>query len=526
MSAVAMTVSGFTFAQEVEIHNGAQFTTDRLEYVESILDANGNNVSFLTRTGMLGNKFRVLNLDGELNEESKFSIEIPEVNGKKLKYFWSVKLGSSVYFLSRYFDNKANDYYLYASELDPKTGKFIRHLEALKVNNKDFKGFVNPFSAVRSVDSTKVLFITEYPTAQNENARYGLKVVHNDMTEIWSKDIEFPIKDKDFTLQDYDVDKDGNIHFVAAVRMTMSERDEKDSKGKYYINIYSYFHETGELKQYEIGFTEEIIRTIDLEVNEKNELVGTGFYSERKFVDSYKGFFYLRIDPKSKEVVAKNLSAFSTELLTEIIGERRAEKGKEMPPYLIRASIPLDGGGMAVVAEHYVYTYQTTDDGQTFETWLYGNVVVMFIDADGKMKTAAVLKKKQLCTAKNGNPTVLQLMGVGMYPGSNELPYYGIGIMQNKGNIYILYNDNPKNAERLTSGKNPLSVRQKNSITYLVSITPDGKLTSSELFKSKDKEAGYNMPLMPRSSVQYSANDMVVVGAKGKYMRTARVSIK
>lgn len=515
-----------SFSQDVEIHNGAQFITARLEFVETILDASPDKVSFLTRTGLTGNKFRVLNLDGQLNERSKFEIEIPEVNNKKLKYFWSVKLGESVYFMSRYFDSKANDYYLYASELDPSTGKFVRHLEALKVNDKSFKSLRNPFAAVRSIDSTKVLFVTAYPTSANENARYGLKVVNSDMTEIWSKDVIFPHKDKDFSFQDFDVDKDGNIHFVAAIRMSMEERNEKDSKGKYYISIYSYFHETGELKQYDVGFKDEIIRTMDLDFNDKGEMVGTGFYSERKFVDSYKGFFYLRIDPVSKEVVASNLSPFSTELLTEIIGARRAEKGKEMPPYIIRASRPLEDGGMVVVAEHYVYSQNTDQNGQTTEMWLYGNVVVMFINAEGKMETAAVLKKKQLCTAKNGGPTVLQMMGVGMYPGSNELPYYGISIMQHKNDIHILYNDNPKNIERLKAGKNPLSVRQKNSITYLSTVTRDGKVTTTELFKSKDKDAGYRMPLMPRTYMQYSDNDMVVVGAKGKYMRAARITIK
>ncbi|MBK7127773.1 MAG: hypothetical protein IPM74_14965 [Crocinitomicaceae bacterium] len=517
------------FSQTIEVHNGAQFQVTSLESVETIIDVSEQGTSFLTRAGFIANKFRVLNLDGQLNELSKFEIEVPEVNGKKLKYFWSVKLGNSVYFMSRYFDRKADEYTLYASQLDPTNGQFKQHFEAVKVVDKKFGSLSNPFAAVRSVDSTKVLFITEYPTSGSENARYGLKVVKDDMSTVWAKDIEFPHQDKDFSVLDYDVDRNGNIHFTAAIRMDWDEKNDKDSRGRYYITIYSYFHETGELKQYEIGFTQEIIRSIDLVINEKNELVGTGFYSEKKLADSYKGFFFLRINPETKEVVAKTLTPFSQELLAQLIGERKAEKGKELPAYEIRRTLPLPNGGMAVVAEHYVYqrTESTNSSGQTttYETWLFGNVVTMFIDADGKMQTAGVLKKKQLCTAKNGNATLMQQMGIGMYPGVNELPYYGIGILEHNGNIMILYNENPKNAERVAAGKNPLSVRQKTSVTQLVTFTPDGNVSSDVLFKSKDKEAGYSMPLMPRSSIQYASNSMVVFGRKGKNMRVSRLTV-
>ncbi|MBL7897049.1 MAG: hypothetical protein JNJ99_00850 [Crocinitomicaceae bacterium] len=516
-------------AQEIKIHNGAQFTVTSLESVETVLDASDNQTSFLTRAGFISNKFRVLNLDGQLNEKSKFEIEIPEVEGKKLKYFWATKIGNNVYFMSRYFDNKANTYYLFASELNPTTGNFNRHLEAVKVTDDKFRSFNNPFSATRSVDSLKVMFLTRYPTKNNENARYGMKVVNSDMSEVWSKDIEFPIEDKNFTMMDIEVDKDGNVHLVAQIRMTNDEKDDKDSRSRYYVNIYSYFWKTGELKQYEVGFQNELMREIELEVNANNELVGTGFYSEKKFMDSYKGFFYMRIDPTTKEVVAKSLSPFSTELLTEIIGERKAEKGKEMPAYVVRRVMPMSNGGISVVAEHYVYTKNTYTDANgnthTSESWLFGNVLVMFLDSEGKMKTAAVIKKRQYCTARDGGATLWQQLGIGMTPGVNELPYYGISVMQNKDNIYVMYNENPKNAERAAAGKKLLSVRQKTSVTQLVTVTPDGKLNADVLFKSQDKEAGYKMPLMPRSSIQYSANEMIVFGRKGKTMRVSRLTI-
>jgi hypothetical protein len=316
---------------------------------------------------------------------------------------------------------------------------------------------------------------------------------------------------------------------IANMRMSREEKKEKDVDSRYYVNVYSYFHNSDELEQYEIGFQNDIIRTIDLDVNEKDELIGMGFYSEKKFTlnDSYTGFFFLKINPNSRKVVTSTQSKFSTELIEELVGERKAKKGK-FPTYLTRKSIPLSNGGYAVVLEHYNYTYstQTSPNGAqtTFETWLFGNVVVMYLDENGEMKTASVIKKRQYCTAKNGAPSYLQMLGVGTYPGVNELPYYGISVLENDDNIYLLYNENPKNEARLKEGKNPKSVRQRTSVTMLVTSTPDGKVNGNVLFKSKDRSEGIMMPLMPRSYVQYSENAAIVFGRKGKTMRATRIT--
>ena len=120
----------------------------------------------------------------------------------------------------------------------------------------------------------------------------------------------------------------------------------------------------------------------------------------------------------------------------------------------------------------------------------------------------------------------MQKFGIGTTPGVNVVTYYGIAIMETNNNIYVMYNENPKNEARALAGKKPLSVRQKNSITQLLTFKADGNMSTSTLFKSKDKEAGYKMPLMPRSSVQYSKNEMIVFGRAGKTMRASRVTIK
>tara|TARA_B110000046_G_C13021939_1_gene411722 strand:- start:869 stop:2491 length:1623 start_codon:yes stop_codon:yes gene_type:complete len=527
---LVMANSNTSFSQDVKIENGSQFKVTSLESIKTIIDVQEDQSSFLTSAGLLGKKFRVLNLDSSLDIKSKFEIETPKIDKKKVKFLNAKKFGNSTYFFSHYFDRKANTYSLYASELDPNTGKFLKNYEAVTATDGKFGAFRSPFSTYTSIDSTKMLVLTTYPTKRKENVRYGLTVLNPDMSTVWSKDIDFNEADKDFTLTDVEIDRQGNIHMIATLKMTRDEKKEKDAKSRYYTNIYSYYHETGELKQYEIGFSKYIIRTIDLDVNDKDELIGMGFYSDKTFqlVDNYKGFFFLKIDPKTREVVESNVSPFSEELIEELAGKRKAKKGK-FPPYVVRKSIPLDNGGYCVVAEHYVYTYNTTTSSsgaqQTSETWLFGNVVVMQMSPEGKMETASVIKKRQFCTAKNGGASLLQQLGFGLYPGVNELPYYGISVIENDNNIYILYNENLKNEARVKEGKNPKSVRQRNSVTMLNTFKPDGSTYGEVLFKSKDASAGVKMPLMPTSYVQYSDNAAIIFGKKGKKMRATRITI-
>lgn len=517
------------FAQEVKIENGTQFKVTSLESVESVLEVTKAKTTFLTQAGLTGKKFRLLSLNENLNSKSSIEIDLPEIDKKKVKYVASGKYGESVYIFSRYYDRKENKISLFASEINTSTGKFNRDFEVISAVDDKFSSFSNPFTLTRSIDSTKLLVVIQYPVRNNENVRYGLKVLNNDMSAVWSKDINFNEQNRDFTLNDIEVDRKGNIHMIANMRMSREEKKEKDVDSRYYVNVYSYFHNSDELEQYEIGFQNDIIRTIDLDVNEKDELIGMGFYSEKKFTlnDSYTGFFFLKINPNSRKVVTSTQSKFSTELIEELVGERKAKKGK-FPTYLTRKSIPLSNGGYAVVLEHYNYTYstQTSPNGAqtTFETWLFGNVVVMYLDENGEMKTASVIKKRQYCTAKNGAPSYLQMLGVGTYPGVNELPYYGISVLENDDNIYLLYNENPKNEARLKEGKNPKSVRQRTSVTMLVTSTPDGKVNGNVLFKSKDRSEGIMMPLMPRSYVQYSENAAIVFGRKGKTMRATRIT--
>ena len=513
-------------AQDVTINNGPQFNmTKGKEEVVNILNMDRSNFSFLTR---INKKYRVINLDESLSLTKSTQLEIPKVKKKEVKFLSASQIGLKTYFFSQYFDKKGDVMTMFASELDVFKGVFGTHYEPMAVQDNKFNIFSRPFIVSRSRDSSKILMACVYPTKNKEKARVAIMVTDNELNEIWKNDIIFDELDKNFSIDQYLLDKDGNLHISATVRMTNEEKREKDAKGRYKIAIYSYFHENQELKQYEIGFQNEIILTANLELNNKNELIGTGFYGEKKLFDAgMKGFFFLRIDPGTKEVVATNLSPFDKEFLGQLMNKRKAEKGKGLFNYVIRDTYVNDAGEMTVVAEYYFYDITYDQNGNIqMQTWVFGNVLVFRIDQNGKMTAASILKKNQMAVAKNSVTNLaLGAAGLSLYPGGIEVAYYGIGSMYKNDKLYLIYNENPKNEERLKSDKKPRSVRMKSSVTMLVTFEKDGEVSSNVLFKSKDKKAGYNMPLMPRYNFNYSDNAMIVIGRKGKKARVTELIV-
>jgi hypothetical protein len=516
-----------TQAQEVSIINGPQFSmNNRKEEFVNILNMDRNNFSFLTKKGL--KTYRVMTLNQKLSVSKSTELDIPEIKGKELKFVSASQIGEKTYFFSQNFDKKKQVMSLYASDLDVKKGKFNQHVEAMTIKDDKYNIFTRPFQIIKSIDSSKIMMVATYPTRNKDKARIAVLVTDNNLNEIWKKDIVFDQLDKNFTVLNYLVDKDGNVHITASIRMDNDEKRAKGAKGRYYVAIYSYFHETGELKNYEIGFTNEIILSANIELNHNNELIGTGFYGDKKVFDAgMKGFFYFRIDTKTKEVVARNLSPFDKKFLGELMSKNRAEKGKGIYNYLVRKTYARPDGGMTVVAEYYFYDEMYDQNGNLVAiTWIYGNVLVYNIDKDGKMIAVSILKKNQMAQWRNSAINQLMgLAGISIYPGGNEVPYYGIGSMMKDGMLYLIYNENPKNAERLKAGKKPRSVRQRSSETMLVTVDAEGGMKSNTLFKSRDKKAGYSMPLMPRYHFNYSADGMIIIGRKGKNARVCELQV-
>lgn len=523
---VVFSITGMLYAQDVEVTNGVPFQLSKSrENIINVLSSEKENFSFLTKLGK--KNYHLVTLNSKLGLASNKPLTLPEVKGKEVKYITAAKLGEKTFFFSRSFDKKSDTYTLYASELNLKTAKFDKHVEVLKAQDDKFSMFWSPFSITQNIDSTKILFTVQYPTKGKEKAKYGFVVTDNVLNPIWKNDIIFDELDKNFTAQNFLVDKDGNVHITAIIKMDKEEKKDKGAASRYYQGIYSYFHKAKDLIQYELGFKDEIILSSNFKLNEKNELVCTGFYGEKKVFDAgYKGFFYMRIDPASKKVVAKNLSPFDKEFLGQLMSAKKAEKGKGLTNYLVRETFINSKGEMTVVCEYYNY-YQTQDQNGniTSETWIYGNVLVFFLDNEGKMKTYSILKKNQLARNVYGNLFVT-LLSAAMTPTGAEVPYYGIGCMMKDDKVQMIYNENPKNKERAKAGKKLKSVRQKNSVTELVQFDADGKITSNTLFKSKDKDAGLKMPVMPQYHYNYSKDGMIVIGKKGKNVRMVNIEVK
>ena len=209
-------------AQEVTVVNGTPFEMNkRGESIQRVLNTDRNDFSFLTLRGR--KTFRVVSLDEKLKMDVSKELELPSIGKKEVKYVDAGQIGETTYFFSQYFDRKADQITLFASDLDVKKGKFNEHFEAMVIKDKDFGMFSRPFQVVRSLDSTKIMFICTYPAKNKENARIAVKVTDNNLKELWKNDIIFDQENRDFTVLDYLIDSKGNLHMSATNRLENKE---------------------------------------------------------------------------------------------------------------------------------------------------------------------------------------------------------------------------------------------------------------------------------------------------------------
>ncbi|MBK6526388.1 MAG: hypothetical protein IPG07_13085 [Crocinitomicaceae bacterium] len=230
--ALVILLTGRALAQEVEIHNGAEFKIAKKKRVD----------------GFVG----------------------------------------KLYLISRMYERGGN-LKLFASTLDATTGKLGTHFELLSYNTKE-QGDLDRYDFIMSRDSSKMVLLLEYRTKKDEPVKTGFKVFNDDLTTLWQADIILPTPDKNTTITDYLLDNNGNIHMVARIALDKSDRDEKGTNVRYKYSLFSYFHETQTVKEYDLFLQNNYLTGLTLLQNKNNELIGSAFIQMTKQRLALKGF--------------------------------------------------------------------------------------------------------------------------------------------------------------------------------------------------------------------------------------------
>ena len=466
--------------------------------------------------------------DKSLNKTKSVILKLGSKRDKrKLEHI--IHLNNKIYLFSSYADNEAKKNYLYVETINKKS--LLSNNDLNKISEINFYGKKRwnngGFNYEISRDSAKILIYNSLPYEKNENAKFSLLVLDNNLKEIWKKDITLPYADNLFKLEDYKVSNKGNVYLIGKIydgkkiEKKKRTKNEPISKPNYKYKILSYNNKESRNKEYLIEVEDFFISQMKIAIDENENIICAGFYSELSS-HGIKGSYFLKIDGNTQKIITKNFKDFGIDFITQNMTIRQEKKVKkkaakkkkpvELYEYDLDNIILKDDGGAILIGEQFfirVVTRTTTDaNGNTSTTttyyYYYNDIIVINISAKGEIEWTEKIPKRQVTTNDGGFYSSYALSEVG-------------------DNLYFVFNDNPKNLFYKGVGKlYNFNKGKKESLVVLVELNMKGEQTREALFSMKDAE----VIIRPKVCEQISDTQMILFGQKKKTQRFAKVTFE
>ena len=442
----------------------------------------------------------------DMTQVRRQEVLMPKTNGKKEQFGNLLYVKGKMILFTSYFKSsqKKNFDFVQSVNDDGTVNPDAKKIDEIEVTKSGLFGTnKGSFNTILSTDSSKILVYRNETYKKNEPHQFHCKVLDLNLNEIWSKEIELPYKDKNFSVSDYTLDNNGDVYMLAKIELEKDQHQKGDPNYKYEIVYYN--HTADALKEYDLSLGEKYITSVAFKLNSTGDLVCAGFYSNK---DSYSsiGSFYLKIDEKTKNVVNTGFKAFDKNILEKFMSVKKVDKGKEI--YYLKADKILfhDDGTAYMIAEQYWVTVVTSYDAQThtqYTSTVYNAdyIVVVNFSADGSVVWTKCIVKKQVSSNDGGIYISYSLQEVGK-------------------KLFFIYNDNIKNLKIQNPDDYKTMGNPKKSVAMLVTIDEKGNEQRNPMFDAKDLQ----VILRPNLSLQVSPTAMIIYGDKRKNFKYGRVT--
>jgi hypothetical protein len=435
--------------------------------------------------------------------------------GKKREFEDLVYLDNELYLLTSFNNEAKKKNYLFAQVLNRQLlpRKDLILLGEIDTRDKFREG---KFDLQISRDSSSVLVYNQLPFKKNEPERFALRVFDNKFQELWQQDVTLPYGDGNFAIEEYRVDKDGNVYLLGVIYEDRT-RVRRNGKPTYNYTILAYTEKGERAQEYRIDLENQFITDLTFRVANDGNLVCAGFYSE-KGTYSIKGTCFFHLDVNTKEIVHLNLMAFNFDFRTEYMSEGRKDRleraevegNANRTPELYRYSLDdlilrSDGGAVLVAEQYYVYqqTYRYWDGTLRYDNFYnYNDIIIVNIQPDGAIEWATRIPKRQ------------ETLNDGGYYSS-----YSMATVRDR--FYFIYNDNSRNY-RPNGNDNQRYLYNFNgrfSVVVVSEVTQNGEVTTFPLFTNRDAD----VITRPKICRQIGSRRMMVYGEIGRNYRFANL---
>ncbi len=448
--------------------------------------------------------------------------------------------GNKMYFLTSFNNQAKKKNYLFAQSVNLKNLRPSPRLN--KISEVATKNIYEEggFRSHISKDTSKILIYSMLPKKKKEPEQFSLQVFDQDFTELWSKEIQLPFNSKNFSVEEYRVDNQGNVYMLGVIYEDQS-KFRRSGKPTYQYVLLAYRNNGADVEEYKVDLGDKFITDLTYRVARNGDLVFSGFYSD-KGTYSVKGTYFFRLDPTTKEISNKNLKAFDFKFITEYMTAKKVDKARkadkkgdkkkapELYQYALDELILRSDGGAVLIAEQYFVEerYDNNNFGpygyggrfgrfggfggsrfnrfgnpygfnnyrdQVYE-YNYNDIIVVNIKPTGEIEWTARIPKQQVTTDDAG------------YFSS-----YAMSIVKDK--FHFVFNDNPKNYDPNDKSNRLYNYNGRNSVITLATVDKDGGVQMDPIYDNR--QAG--ITTRPKICKQIGRNEMLIYGERGRKYR-------
>ncbi len=455
-----------------------------------------------------------------------------------------VMLDRRLWLLSYFYNEKHEKTYLFAQEINKTSLNLSRDLMKIAEQDQKNNAKEDVFTVATSRDSSKIVVFNRQPNA-NKQQEFSLAVFDSEFKELWSKEAKLPYSRKNFGIEDYQVDNQGNVYLLGIIYTEGSARLERRGKATYQYNIVAYRQDnaTTESHEYKIDMKDRFVSDLSFKIGDDGDLICAGFYSD-KGAKSVKGACFFKINPKTRDQTSISSRPFDFQFMTTNLSERNKERAKaalergdkeaepELFDYSIDKLITRSDGGVIMIAEQYFIDERLRfnnnnmgfgggwgggwgnggwgnggwgnngfdpygnnrygNNNQPDYYFNYNDIIVVNIQPDGEIAWSARIPKRQV-----------SVNDLGQYSS------YGMSIVADK--LYFIYNDDPKNLDPRAK-KIAAETPDKYSVVTIAEVDRNGGVKRSPLFQNKEN----GVVVRPKLSKQVGRRDMAIYGESGR----------
>lgn len=322
-------------------------------------------------------------------------------------------------------------------------------------------------------------------------------VFNNALEKLYQTEFKRGIKDKNFKLENIDVDeKDGTVYLFGKVYA--KENRKKKEGGKYQFELYKI--KGNSTQSLVFDSSEKYIGSITTVIN-KDRLFCVGFYSEKND-KRYKGVAYFDIDKENMSLTNTVYSPFTKQFIIDKYGK---EKEKELKNISFRSIHITEKDECIINAEEFfIRSHQLQNQqGNNFNfTYHFRDIVSVKIDAKGKLVWARNINKKQA--------------------DNYYSPYLSYTSTYHDNKSYFFINSSDK-IKKLSNDRIQFKgVRTKKSNFYVITLDDNGSFEYKKILDDEDSEVPFSVG---KGIIDNNQTDIIFQGRRGGKKQIMKISI-